>query len=103
MTAVEETARWTTGRIRAIRDLFDATTERCRLELPGRVYSKELMELIFTQPYVKIKFLVDAGIAERITASRYLRALEQIGILVGEQRGRELVYRHPALLEVLSA
>jgi Fic family protein len=103
LTAVEETARWTTGRIKAIRDLFEVTTERCRRELPGRVYSKELMELIFTQPYVKIKFLMDAGIAGRQTASMYLRALEQLGVLVSEQRGRELVYRHPALLEVLSA
>jgi len=103
LAAVEETARWTTGRILAIRELFEATTERCRQELPGRVYSKELVELIFTQPYVKVKFLVDAGIAERKTASDYLQALEQIGVLTGEKRGREVIYRHPALLEVLSA
>ena len=61
------------------------------------------MELIFTQPYVKVKFLVDAGIAERRTASEYLQELERIGILAGEKRGREVIYRHPALLEVLSA
>ena len=67
------------------------------------MYSKELVELIFTQPYVKVKFLVDAGIAERKTASDYLQALEQIGVLTGEKRGREVIYRHPALLEVLSA
>ena len=47
------------------------------------------MELIFTQPYVKIKFLIDAGIAERQTASGYLRTLEQIGVLASEQRGRD--------------
>jgi len=103
LAAVEETARWTIGRITAIRNLFDVTMERCRSELPGRVYSKELVELIFTQPYVKIKFVVDAGIAERKTASEYLQALEQIGVLVGEKCGREIIYRHPALLEVLSA
>lgn len=103
LAAVEETAAWTTGRILAIRALFDATTERCRRELPGRVYSKELMELIFTQPYVKVKFVVEAGVAERKTAAGYLHALEQIGVLVGEKRGREVIYRHPALLEVLSA
>ncbi len=102
LAAVEETAQWTTNRITAIRELFEATTERCRRELPGRVYSKELMELIFTQPYIKVKFLVDAGIAERKTASEYLQALEQIGVLVGERHGREVIYRHPALLEVLS-
>jgi cell filamentation protein, protein adenylyltransferase len=103
LAAVEETARWTTGRVLAIRDLFEATTERCRRELPGRVYSKELMELIFTQPYVKIRIVVDAGIAERKTAADYLHALERIGVLVGEKRGREVIYRHPALLTILTA
>jgi Fic family protein len=103
LAAVEETSRWTTARITAIRELFDATLLRCREQLPARVYSKELVELIFVQPYVKIRFLVDAGIAERKTASDYLQALEQIGVLEGERHGREIIYRHPALLEVLSA
>ena len=103
LAAVEETSRWTTGLIISIRELFDSTLVRCREQLPARVYSKELVELIFVQPYVKIRFLVDAGIAERKTASDYLQALEQIGVLEGERHGREIIYRHPALLEVLSA
>lgn len=103
LAAVEETAAWTTGRVQAIRGLFEATTERCRRELPGRVYSKELMELIFTQPYVKVKFIVEAGIVGRQAAAEYLRELEKLGILESERRGREVIYRHPALLEVLSA
>ena len=101
LAAVEETARWTTGRILAIRALFDATVARCRLELPRRVYSKELMELIFAQPYVRIQTLIDAGIAQRDTASNYLHELARIGILQPEKHGREMLYRHPALLEVL--
>ncbi len=103
LTAVEETAKWTTSRILAIRDLFEQTCESCRVELPRKVYSKELIEIIFIQPYCKIKFLVDAGIAKRQTAAEYLRALENIGILVSEKRGRQIIYKHPALLEVLSA
>lgn len=102
LAAVEETALWITGRILAIRALFDATVERCRKELP-KVYSKELIELIFYQPYGKIGFVVDAGIAERKTAAIYLRELERIGVLAGAKHGREVIYRHPALIEVLSA
>lgn len=30
---------------------------------PPNVYSRELVELIFVQPYCKIEFMVDAGIA----------------------------------------
>lgn len=101
LAGLEETARWTTDRIRAVRRLLDATIERCRAELPG-IYSKELVELIFRLPYCKIAFLVEAGIAKRQTASEYLQALERIGILVGQKRGREVIYMHPALIEVLA-
>ena len=103
LTGVEETAAWTTGRILAIRDLFDQTLARCRAKLPPKVYSKELVELVFAQPYSKIQFLVDAGIARRQTASEYLQELEKLGILQGEKQGREVIYKHPALLKVLTA
>ena len=103
LAAVEETARWTAERVLAIRSLFDATAARCRAELPSRVYSKELMELIFTQPYVRIQTMIDAGLAKRDAASDYLRELEQIGVLQSQKRGREVLYRHPALLDALTA
>ena len=102
LRGVEETANWTTSRIVAIRDLFEQTVNLCRTRLPN-TYSKELIEIIFRQPYCKISFLVDAGIAKRQTASVYLQELERIGVLQGEKRGRETVYKHPALLEVLTA
>ncbi len=103
LAAVEETAQWTTGRILAIRELLEATIERCRRELPNRVYSKELIELTFVQPYVRIQSVIDAGLAQRDTASDYLRELERIGVLQSEKRGREVLYRHPALLKILKA
>ena len=102
LTAVEETAHWTTDRIFAIRDLLELTLERCRSELPARVYSKELVELIFTQPYSKISFVVEARIAERKTASKYLQELERIGVLTSEKRGRQVIYRNNALLDLLA-
>jgi cell filamentation protein, protein adenylyltransferase len=103
LTGIEETAEWTTGRIVAIRDLFDETLARCRAKLPSKVYSKELVELIFMQPYCKIQFLVEAGIAKRQTASEYLQELEKLGVLTAERQGREILYKHPALVKVLSA
>lgn len=102
LQGVEETSRWTTKRIHAIRNLFESTVEKCRAELPSRVYSKELVELIFVQPYCKIQFLVDAGMCERKTASGYLKNLEEVGVLESEKVGREVIYRHPALLDLLS-
>ena len=102
LTGVEETAIWTTGRILAIRDLFEETLAHCRARLPSKIYSKELVEMIFTQPYCKIQFLVEAGIAKRQTASEYLQALANVGVLEGEKQGREVLYKNPALLKLLS-
>lgn len=102
LRGIEETAHWTTNRIHAIHELFDKAVERCKRDLP-KIYSKELIELIFSQPYCKISFVVEAGIAKRQTAGVYLQELEKTGILVGEMHGREMVYKHPALIEVLKA
>ena len=103
LDAVEATANWTTNRILAIRDLFEQTLVRCRAKLPSKVYSKELVELVFTQPYCKIQFLVEANLAKRQTASEYLQELEKLGVLKAEKRGREVLYKHPALLKLLTA
>ncbi|BDN86658.1 hypothetical protein KAM338_45370 [Aeromonas caviae] len=66
------------------------------------IYSKDLVELIFMQPYTKIAFLVDAGIAKRQTASRYLQTLTTMGILREEQVGREKYYINDALFAELT-
>ncbi len=102
LTAVEETAIWTFQKIMAIRDLLKGTIRRCRQELPDHVYSKELVELVFMQPYCKIAFVVDAGIAKRQTAAEYLDALEKIGVLNSQKVGRERIFVNPPLLELLS-
>jgi len=62
-----------------------------------------LVELIFSQPYCTIAFLVESGIAKRRTASEYLQELQRIGILEPEKRGRDVIYKHPVLIEMLSA
>ncbi len=63
LDAVEQTALYTRDKILAIRDLMAETLDFARANLPPRAYSKELIELLFHQPYTKVRFLVDAGIA----------------------------------------
>jgi len=101
LEGVEKTALWTCNRIRAIEDLQRETIEKCCNEIP-KVYSRELIDLIFRQPYCKINFVVDAGLAKRQAASSYLQKLEQIGVLVSEKSGRDMIYKNPMLLEILS-
>jgi Fic family protein len=102
LEAVEETAVFTRERILAIRDLMDETGEVAKT-LPGRAYSKDLMEIIFRQPYTKAQFLVDAGLAGRQTASEYLRGLEKAGILRSQRVGRETLYLNTRLYELLAS
>jgi len=102
LKAVEDTAVFTRERIVAIRALMIETTERARKELPARVYSKELIELLFRQPYTKGQFLVNAGIAKRQTAAEYLQELEKIGILKAHKIGKETLYLNVKLYGLLS-
>ena len=99
--AVRETAAWTSAKIRAIRELLDATAARMRTEAP-KVYSRELAELVFAQPYCRIGNVVDAGIAQRQSASVYLKALAGIGVLEERHAGRERLFINPALIDLLT-
>lgn len=101
LQAVENTSYQTMNRIGQILSLLDETLEHARKNLPGRVYSKELIELLFEQPYCKVKHLVDRGIAKRQTAADYLRELEQAGILKSKQAGRENLFLNVGLYELL--
>ena len=102
LRAVDETARWTTERIRAIRQLMQETAEYARKEAYG-AYSRELVELIFVQPYCRIKNVVDAGIAHRQTAAVYLKQLRDVGVLEEIKVGREKLFINPRLMRLLTA
>ena len=71
-------------------------------KLPARVYSKELIELIFRQPYTKGQFVVDARLAERQTAAEYLKELEKIRVLKSHNFGKENLFLNVKLYELLS-
>ena len=56
------------------------------------MYSRELVELIFELPYCRIGNLVERGIAKRQTASLYLSALAEIGVLNELKFGRDKLF-----------
>lgn len=101
LEAIKETAEWTTAEIGAIRELLDRTAARMRQDMP-KIYSRELAELIFVNPYCRISDLVQADIAKRQTAAVYLKTLATEGVLQEVKAGRENLYINPPLLELLS-
>lgn len=101
LDGVEETCTWTTDKIKAIRELMQHTSQFVQRQLP-KVYSFELVEALFRQPYCRINNLVSAGVAKRQTASVYLKQLTDIGVLREVKSGRETLFVHPKYIELLT-
>ena len=101
LKGVEETARWTVAKIAAIRKLQAHTVEHVRKTSP-KIYSHELVNLIFELPYCRIQNLTSREIAGRQTASVYLKELVRIGVLEEKSVGREKLFIHPKLMRLLT-
>ena len=101
LRATQETAEWTLAKIEAVRALIEHTAEFARKAMPKQ-YSRELIDLIFVQPYCRIENVVGAGIAKRQTASTYLHALEEAGILHEKQVGLNKLFLNAKFLKLLT-
>ena len=100
LKGIEETAIWTLSKIEAIKALSIETKRYIQQSLP-HLYSLELVELLFEQPYTRIANLERAGIAKRQTASKYLKDLCDAGVLSEQSVGRDKLFIHPKLMELL--
>lgn len=101
LKGVEETAHWTVAKIAAMRKLQQHTTDFVRKAAP-KIYSHELMDLIFELPYCRIQNVIQSKIAERQTASVYLKELVRLGVLEEKPVGREKLFIHPKLMRLLT-
>ena len=100
LDGVEQTSKQTSILIKEIRKLLNDTIEKVKSELPS-IYSKELVETLFEQPYCKVSFLVEKGLYERRTAMKNLNQLEQIGILRSIKRGKQKLFLNTSLFNLL--
>lgn len=100
LEGIEKTSIYTKEKINNIIDLFEEIKKTIKENKP-KIYSKDLVEILFEQPYCKIKFLVEAGIAKRITAKKYLQELEEIGILKSKKVGKEILYINTKFYKLL--
>lgn len=101
LRGVEDTARWTSAKISAIRELSALTIQHVKQAAP-KIYSRELVDLIFDLPYCRIQNVVDKEIAGRQAASRYLKQLVDVGVLQEMTLGREKLFIHPKLMQMLT-
>ncbi len=100
LKAVESTSKETIARITNIKKHLDNTIIKVQKKAP-KIYRKELVELLFEQPYSKIEFVVNKLGVERKAASRYLKELETVGIVESQKVGRETLYINKELIDIL--
>lgn len=100
LDAITETSKWTLSKILAIQELIDSSLIFIKSKAPT-IYTKELVELLFTQPYIRIQNIIDAENIGRDTASKRLKSLCEIGFLEEIKRGREKVFVNHQFLSLL--
>lgn len=100
LKAIEFTSKETLRTAKEIKNLIDATIDFVKEKEP-KIYNKELIEFIFKEVYLKANQLVDNGLSSRKTVVKYLKTLEEIGVLQSEKVGREVIYINIALFNLL--
>jgi Fic family protein len=101
LTAIIETAQLTTKKIRSMLSLKDEYEKQMKQTL-GSSFSHELLQLMFTLPYLKIELLVSSKIAHRQTASACLKKLTDAGLVKPQKIGRTTYYINYKLMQLLS-
>jgi Fic family protein len=97
---IERTAQKSRSHITQIEKLMSEMGAEIQRQLP-KIYSKDLMEVLFRLPYSKRQFLESAGLGNIKTVGNYLIELEKAGFLRSEQVGKEKLYLNFKLLEIL--
>jgi Fic family protein len=100
LDGVEQTSRQTTRLVQDIRELMQTHKEKIRTQLP-KIYSQELLNNLFSHPYTKIEFVMKELDIHRITATKYLDHLVDIGLLNKQQVKKENYYVNQDLFNLL--
>ncbi len=100
LKAIEETSVSTLNLLKQINSLIDEAANEIKEKLP-KIYSKELIEVLFYEFYTKIVYVQEKLNVSRRTASTYLIQLEEAGFLTSKMEGREKIYLNNKLFELI--
>ena len=102
LEGIEQTSHQTTRLIQGMKNLMQGHKDKMRNELP-KIYSQDLINVIFGHPYTKIDFVIREIGVSRLTATRYLNELVRIGLMQKEKKGRENYYINMELFKLFSS
>ncbi|WP_130864901.1 Fic family protein [Acidipropionibacterium timonense] len=100
LRAVESTATWTFDIVEST-DVMRSDMESRLRTLNASLPAPELSRMLFSQPYLRIGNVVDAGLARRQTASRWLTEIADAGLIIKEKMGRSVLFINSDLLRTL--
>ena len=100
LKGIQETSENSLNILRRINELIEHTREQIR-EKHRKIYSKELVDILFLEFYTRISNVENGLDVTRKTASNYLNALSESGILEVEVRGKDKLFINKRLLEIM--
>jgi Fic family protein len=100
LKGVEITAKQTVVLIEGIRRLMQDYKQRIRNGL-SKIYSQDLLNNLFRHPYTKIEFVMNELQVSRPTATAYLEALVEAGLLQKLKLGKSNYYMNDPLFVLL--
>ncbi|MDO5970893.1 Fic family protein [Flavivirga aquimarina] len=100
LKGVEVTAEQTITLITEIKALMQKHKVAIRTELP-KIYSQDLINNLFKNPYTKIEYLENDLKVTRQTASNYLNKISNLGLLEKVKVGKVNYYINSELINVL--
>lgn len=100
LKSVEVTAIQTIDLITNINSLMQDYKDKLRLELP-KIYSQDLLNILFENPYTKIEFLEKELQINKRTAQNYLDKIAELGFLKKTKVGKSNYYMNNQLINVL--
>lgn len=87
-------------RLNQITKAMDETASEIKSKIP-KIYSKDLVEILFRLPYTKRQHLIEDEIGNAKTVGNYLIELEEKGFLESTKVGKEKLYLNRKLLNIL--
>jgi len=99
LDGIETTAKQTIQTVKKIKQLMMAYKHRLRNELP-KIYSQDLLNLLFRHPYTKIDAVKDELQVSRLTATRYLNLLTEHDFLQKQKVGKHNYYINASLFDL---
>lgn len=100
LIGIEETSEETLLMVKNIHIELSQYVDDLKNKLP-KIYSKELVELLFFEFYTKIIYIQEGLGVSRKTAVTYLNDLEKNGFLISKRVGKERIFLNQRLLKVV--